>query len=736
MVRMMNSKQTSVMIRRTNSLALPMPEKTPGHLGEDTLVALQQRVLQYNYVLSPEVLEVVSAFSRTQVAELAQVLEESLSSMPGAYRYGMNSFYPNFPEQVAAASETELMMNALLHYFGRSIGLRIIPVYPVAERSKLSEKLADATVLNLSKSAVLDVVTDIYTSSLSISINDAVDASILADTPEMIQAIADRLRSGELNRENVAHFLALAEVSLPRKAFVSIFANLTKTATDVLRFVLLRSGGDASLAKTNTRIASIPRPIRRAIMDALNKMDLVNVQSDFARYEGAWKRVARALHPGEYKNTHASAVECFYCLANHDLPKSFAGFVDLSFENGDLRDLVVLLSTRPTEFARRLNRVLTFAETAEKQRSVVKAFRKVAEQVPTTVLWQMLPLFENRNYGENRVIYPKGQVTRSKIIPMPEKAYSDEIADAVSDIIVEAMIKSYSKGDKLGKVWVDPELSGYTVPVGLRSASKASNAIGRGTRIPISGKKVERFFVWWKDTHGQTIDVDLSVLLLDENFNPLGYVSYQNLRFGGGPQPVPTNAKTGETYDVYIPPRPPSVLHSGDFTSAPRGAAEYIDVDVSGAQKDGVRYAVMVGQVYSGDTFETFECYAGVMGRDQPQSGEVFDVKTVSKSFEISAAERTVVPMVIDLERGEFVWGDVAGTTYGIYNNVSGAQNPLANLAQGIVQKPYGDLYRLFTFHAAARGQIVENRDEADVVFAVENSAPNVTLDKIVADFV
>ena len=67
-----------------------------------------------------------------------------------------------------------------------------------------------------------------------------------------------------------------------------------------------------------------------------------------------------------------------------------------------------------------------------------------------------------------------------------------------------------------------------------------------------------RFFIYWKQKHNNRTDIDLSVAYFDKSLTSLGHVSWTNLREG-------------------------FTTHSGDITSAPDGASEFIDINIKKA---------------------------------------------------------------------------------------------------------------------------------------------------------
>lgn len=75
-------------------------------------------------------------------------------------------------------------------------------------------------------------------------------------------------------------------------------AALVDTATDVLRFLVARSGGESLIDRP--RIAPVSRPLRRVLLAALNRIGAVHLVEDMRRHRRAWIVAGERLHPGEY----------------------------------------------------------------------------------------------------------------------------------------------------------------------------------------------------------------------------------------------------------------------------------------------------------------------------------------------------------------------------------------------------------------------------------------------------
>ena len=99
------------------------------------------------------------------------------------------------------------------------------------------------------------------------------------------------------------------------------------------------------------------------------------------------------------------------------------------------------------------------------------------------------------------------------------------------------------------------------------------------------------------------------------------------------------------------------------------------------------------------------ECFAGWMAREQPDSGEIFEPKTVVDKVDIASDTRLCLPAVFDLVNREVIWADIALANNprfpnNVHNNLSGVSLMLR--AMNELRKT--DLYTLFGLHVRARG--------------------------------
>src|SRR5271157_1220494 len=651
----------------------------------------------------------------TMVGVFADIIE-SLKALKGAnVRY--KPMYPNFPEQVMEASDAELYGNAILHYFSFIVADAIgdasfvwMPKYRKDKREALGEKVK-LTILRIGTSDDLRVLgAKIGASNTSISEADK------ADIRELVKYDLLGLASTTPNKENLATVAAALLTANLAPAVTATALSRLDTATDVLRLATALSGGDVSLAK-DSKFRSFKRAERRLLLDTLEPMG--SLAEDMRRHEMRWIRLGERLHPAEYEKQFPFVVRAFNKIRNGLHIATFNSKVEKLISEGKASEVVSVLRERPGDFARRLDHLLRLCgQNESSQRFIINAFFKVAAFVSTPVLLQVMTHFKSRNKQNMRVVFPKGNTAKVQAIVGTRAVISADACGRVVMACEHTLNERFSALPKLGKVYVDPLLADYLVPFSQRSASKGTRTLVRGSKIGFpAGKDTLRFFIHWKnqdegegtgkntwgDDGNSRVDLDLSALIYDPEFNYKTHVAYFNLR--------------SSEYKAF---------HSGDITSAPKGACEFIDIDIASVLAYGGRYVIMMVNSYTGQAFNTVpECYAGWMLRDKPQSGEVFEAKTVLDKIDVTSESAQVMPLIIDCLSRKVIWADAAvGKRAHYANNIASNYDIITLIGQAFTKIAKPDLYTLFSLHAEARGRLVTDPKKADKVFSVETGTP------------
>lgn len=703
-----------ILLRRKNKVILGIG--TAKVANDRCITTIMKNIEELGYTFSREVFDVLRTYSVNELTEFYLELKAALMKLKGANVVYM-PMYADFPKGVMDAHFSELYINAMVHYWSDGI------LYPKNHRKRVNDRLPlfDETkvkVLQLGSEAdVRQIFDNICTSRTSISRTDREDIAYLFETENM------KLPDNIPHKENAAYISALYLQKNPL-ARVSGLRKYIKTATDVLRLVTAMSDGDVSLAE-NTRYKSFTRRQRRMIMELLSGCP--NIEGDMLRYKERWIRIGERIHPSEfdcsrYTLAYDRAINAFDKLRNNRKIETFAGKVEFDLAYGEYESALAELVKRPGELARRLDQLLRVAH----KESVIRSFASVAEKVSTPVLLQVREHFLHRaEQADVRVFFPKGSLAKCHSernnLPDIDERYCQEVIR----ICENALVKIYGQREPMGKVYLSEDYRNYVVPFSQRSASKAMKTIVRGSRLPMDSQtNAVRAFIWWTNMDkcdlesydDGRVDIDLSAAIFDENWNYMEHVSYTNLK----------SAKY-------------KACHSGDIVNGGPvdgdGVSEFLDVDVDSVVRCGARYVVY--QVYS-FTCQTYadmpHAMFGWMERADVDSGEIYEPKTVEQKLDLTADSMVCIPVIFDCVKREFIWCDMNMSLSGIHANIGG--NNLESNLSGVaavcysmvnVKKP--DLYDLIALNVMGRGVLVDNREDADIVFDTELYLNNDTVE-------
>ena len=666
-----------------------------------------KNVQALGFTFSKELLEKAFHFTRDEFTAFYGFLIPALKELIGA-DVTYNPMYPNFPQQVAEASDIELFVNAIVHYW--SFGT-LMPEYEKNERLPLIDDNKMAVLSVGRHDDLMTIFTNLVESKTSISEQDKEDIeTIVLACPDYTTYLPDTIPL----KENVAFVGKLIIEKAPIKSADSI-SKYFKTATDVLRLETALSDGDMSLA-SKTKYRNLRRVERRMIMDLLAGCG--NITEDLFRYQYEWIRVAEILHPFEYKKAKYNNVNAaFNTLRNEKKPLMFAGKVQAAITAKDMREAATLLKSRPGEFARQLDKLI---RDADNPNYIVNCFKEVATEISTPVLLQVRQHFIGRMAeipNPVRVFFPKGNLAKAMVIKNELPEINSNVCKNVARICREALIEQYKEKDFLGKVYIDEDFKNYLVPFSQRSASKAVKTIVRGSKLPIKEDAAAvRGFIWWTNTDKTRnswdegrVDIDLSATIYDENWQYVDRVSYTQLR----------SAK----YKAY---------HSGDITNGGSikgdGVAEFIDVEIDAVAKNAGRYIAFQVYSYTGQKFGSLpNCRFGWMEREDVNSGEIFEPKTVEMKIDLTADSTVAIPVIFDCVERKFIWCDMnlqnaSSRFYG--NNLESNLQGVTATCYGLTHLNKANIYDLVMMNAIARGSIVTNRNEADIIFSNDTTVP------------
>jgi len=454
------------------------------------------------------------------------------------------------------------------------------------------------------------------------------------------------------------------------------------TVTDALRVAAVWSNGDQTLevAPRFKLKRSQRRALALALESVLQKSDYALF--DFPRHTELWKRLFTALRVSDYRVPQLQAAA--HMLFEDQLP-SMNALIEHLIGESDFDGLLVHLRTMPGVFARRLHELIR--KMPDRRAEILEAFSEEAHRVSTRVLVQLRNYFAGPDLNEapNLPFAGKSRTARNGLIENRKRGDYSDVVQAVDDALSSKLMGK--------KVYIGEQADKIGVMTSNRSSAQGSRVVAQGSRLALpADAKFLTLFTHWKDmdnTDGYSgrVDLDLSGLFLSEDLQKSEHLAYYS---------------TSSEHARY----------SGDITSAPDGAEEYIAVDVEHAKRRGFRYMAIVVNSYSGQKINTIpECYAGI-ATAQSLNFKDFDAASVEARFDLTAAGREVIPLLLDLETLELVWVDM------VFSGARSGANMQSSTGLGSV------LSYIINFRGLTVGDLVEksgavrvdSADEADLV--------------------
>ncbi len=697
--------------------------------------AIQMRGLlldisQLGYTLNGEVMRTIRTLSEVQFKKFHKMLITNLKKMVGAdVKYC--ALFKDFPNDIP--DDTEYFVSRLIGHITNILGtvlenakalscghvidaslfdIEKFGACPICQMQvdELDDDesdrpaLEDVTPLKIiglvDNTTVLEIFQNILTSKSSITVEDAElieklvveDVAVLMNVPAMIPM-----------KENITFIAGLAVTHM--EAPSDILLDHINTATDVLRLAVQLSGGDVSLKEACK--FKLNNKSRRLIMTLLDNVK--NPEEDMKRYRMRWIRLAEVLHIGKYAKRYQNAFKACDVLRNSPkLIETFNSKVEQRVYNINHNnavqyqlELLALLANRPGEYARRLDWML---RKFKNPKMVVDTFKTLVGDLATPLLLVVSTHIARRSVSDEiRYFLPKGSLAKMQVIKDERGIIAQKYISDITKTITNELLTRFSEKEDIGNVLIDETLKTYLVPLQQRSASKSLVTIARGSSVPLMETKAARMFLWWKNSNEyDAIDVDLSAISYSSDWKYKNHISYTNLSDIGG-------------------------IHSGDIQNAPRGAAEFIDLDLATARNNGVRFVVMNVISYTGENFDTFECFSGVMEREEIESGKKFEARTVKNKFDLAGATSYNIPLIFDLEENRVIWCDIALTSNS-QSRVEGQSGNIVSMAQAIMamRDDRPNLFDLFVLHAKARANSIDYKrvegKEYDVEFTVDRA--------------
>lgn len=689
-----------IFIRRKQKILLDNSNNSDPTI-EQYIATILKNLETLGFSLSLPIINILKTYSIEQLRTFYQQLIKHLKQSIGAH-VQYKPMYPNFPKQVMDTDSAVLYFNAIIHYLTEG---KWLPSYQAHDRARLFDIKLQVIELG-AEQEFKALFINLMQAKTSLSETDKEDLNwFINNYPNALSYLPESIP----HKENIATIIA----SFIKKDSNNCYANINhyfKTATDVLRLAVALSKGDISLA-VSCKYISFNRTTRRLLLTLLEQCN--TIEEDMLRYKKRWIRLGERLHPREFEQ-FSKVNQAFHKLRNDIAITTFNSQVNASIQQKDIVKTLYLLKSRAGEFARRLDYLL---RTSTEQTLIIDSFREVTANIATPVLLQVREYFKQRNHNPSnlRVFFPKGDIAKAFAIPNTLPPLSEVLCQQVVSLCEQTLIANYQARSPLGKVYINPELKNYIVPFSQRSASKALKTIVRGSKLAIEPNATTiRAFLWWKNGRERT-DLDLSAVMLDNNWHYKEHISFTNLK--------------STKYNA---------VHSGDIVDAPNGASEFIDLDIDSILRYDARYIVLNVYSYTEQAYcDLPECFAGWMTRESPNSGEIYEPKTVANKFDLSANSRIAIPFIIDLKERQIIWADMSlSRNPNWFNTLESNLRGISLTCRAITEMIKPNLYDLVYLNAKARGSLCDDKTKADTIFDINHGITPIDLDIFMCDFI
>lgn len=604
----MDQRELEILIAHQR-VRVPRAGRTP--LDRATLATLAANLTHYGYALTHDGFAALAAASEEDARAWWLAMEGALiASVGDGEKMAEHVVYKNFPNEVLAMDESEYWLRQILMYWGLPNEL-VTP--PSAPRPALNEEVS----LEVLQVAEDDALGEIYAAHLRRPVRWT-DAQW-----EEVRFLAPRLHAlvpvaSVPFKENLVRLAALL-VELGVEVRLS-------TATDVLRLAVAMSGGDVALREP-AKLRTFTRKERRALLAMLEAAP--QLEEDAARRRERFKRLLRALRPGDYA-TRAPRVVALYDTLYRGAPiETFNTRLERLLAARDPAALA-LLAERPGELLRRLHHaLLLFGADA------AGAFVRVLPKLTTGQLLKVLKHLETTPARAYRAFPPKGNWNKLQVRPAdPERRLPPKVRRAVTQAIEHAIAERVTR--VVPSVRLDPRTRWIT----LQTNDSDLTPYGRGTVFPIPDEVtfIRTASYWESGPTAGNLWYDNGWNFFDAGWRPRGACCWNAVKYDDG------------------------AVFSGDPTNAKDlegRACQLIDLYLDRLSALGVRFAVWNVLCYSNRTFDQArEVFAALEWGKQPASGTLFEPSRCQLSFPLRGANLTKYIAYIDLDRRQMVYVD------------------------------------------------------------------------------
>ena len=536
-------------------------------------------------------------------------------------------FYRGFPESVRKLSRDQLIFDQMLHYF---------VTYGIGDFSEaghsLFEEQMERTAFN-EKAKIRDfrIVTEEEAAKLLAEATD----QLLAGTRPVSESQFDMIREYILTYDHKVQTVASKDTATlllleTRSLQFAEFLNLS----DVIRFVDVlnfKEYQNENLSQLNLR--NQDRKLITALIHKLFSLGRCNLKACFEKKK-AWNGLLHHLH---FKAKNEAEQAFLDAMRGRDNQSVYSSF-ERAMAEGEVVAAMELLKKEKGSGAvlRNLNYILSRCKDLEDFGYVVRN----VDSDNIIVLLQLLLAYSNYERNQAARTFRFTKYNKLRIHQETEEEMrrrKSHITVGQAGMLAKELrnILQRHLAGRLGKVYIDPDMQRYALPLQETASQGGFGVLTRGTRIPIGETKKLRAFTYWEKVN----DIDLSCFAID------------------------TKGRRREfSWRTMAGAQSEAVTYSGDETSGFHGGSEYFDINLERFRQiyPDFRYMVFCDNVFSGSNFDECFCKAGYMLRDVKDSGFIYEPKTVQSAFQVNCASTFAYLFGLDLTTNTFIWLNMA----------------------------------------------------------------------------
>ena len=347
-----------------------------------------------------------------------------------------------------------------------------------------------------------------------------------------------------------------------------------------------------------------------------------------------------------------------------------------------------------------LERNLKFLLSRANPLEAVEILNMLSDSNPTVLYQLMSTVIADNEDARTFSFYAKNKIKTHTETEHEARYRKSRLNDAtkklVHDVCFDKIAGHYKAAEKLGKVYIDPKFYRVAMPVNTSASGKGIDVPATGTRLPITGTKI-RSFVHWENA----FDIDSSVVLVGENgkLDAINFCNYSYSNYTG------------------------AVRFSGDITGFQ--GTEYFDLDLELLKAQRIKTVVFTFHGYS-STLNSGEIYCGYQNKEDFNT-RAWDPKNIELKMHVKGEKRAYIGFAVDLENNEII----------VLNLMRDADSRVVSAKDFESIKAFMDPAKLeLNMGLIAEWlatEVVENPEEADVVFADDYVIKPLPEDNIVA---